>query len=138
MEFLYAMKAFVGTFFPNAFLDIELIPLKQINPYDAIHKPSFAEWMDTTTEYAPEHLLQDYARHISVTRDIVQGILSGRQILPILVTSDPNDQTMFIRRDGYCRYMAYKELGFPFIPAHIVTEDVALTQPQHGRGPFLV
>jgi hypothetical protein len=137
-EFTEAMKRFIGTLFPAAFVIVTLIPLALIDPYDHIHKPSFAEWIDSTTEYPTEHLLQDYVRHVHATSAIKLGILAGRQIRPILVTVDPNNHALFIRRDGYCRYMAYKELGFQFIPAHVVTEEEALTQPQQGQPPFTV
>jgi hypothetical protein len=137
-EFLEAMKTFMSSFFPMALVKPTLIPLALIDPYDHIHKPSFAEWIESTDEYPTEHLVRDYARHLTTIRDIAQGILSGRQILPILVTQDQSNHALYIRRDGYCRYMAYKELGFQFIPTYVVSEEAVLQQPQHDRGPFVV
>jgi hypothetical protein len=137
-EFIVAMKQFIERLFPLEYMETAFVSLPLINPYDHIHKASFSEWIDDTTVHSLEHLVLDYHRHLRTIQYIKHGILHGRQIRPILLTLDPEHEGRFVRRDGFCRYKACEELGFEIIPAHIVTEDVALTQPQHGANPFLV
>jgi hypothetical protein len=137
-EFIVAMKKFIERLFPSEYMETAFVSLSLINPYDHIHKPSFSEWIDDVSVHSVEHLIGDYACHLRTIQYIKHGILSGRQIRPILLTPDPEHERRFVRRDGFCRYKACEGLGFEFIPEHIVTEDVALTQPQHGVNPFLV
>jgi hypothetical protein len=137
-EFIVAMKQFIERLFPLEYMETAFVSLPLINPYDHIHKASFSEWIDDTTVHSLEHLVLDYHRHLRTIQYIKHGILHGRQIRPILLTLDPEHEGRFVRRDGFCRYKACEELGFEFIPAYIVTEDVALTQLQHGANPFLV
>lgn len=78
-----------------------LIPLLDINPYDAGHSEQ------------PDEL---HRLGIDGMKVLVK---SGKKLLPILVKRAQCEQPRFLRLDGYKRYMAYKELGYTKIECFV-------------------
>lgn len=112
----------------------ELIPLSDINPYDHIHFPTLEGWL-SVEGYTQQHLLDDYIYHLQGILWGIKEFLSGREILPILVTpieNNPLGLDRFQRRDGYKRFKVYEYLNRLFIPCFIATEEEAQQFPQKG------
>jgi len=68
-----------------------VVPIESVNPWDPAHKPMSAEYE---------------ANHRNGIETIKKAILAGKKIRPIVVLPDGQ------RRDGFKRYMAFKELGY--------------------------
>ena len=109
------------------------IDLIDIDPYDHIHKPTLEEWV-SIGDYSREHLVTDFNDHISGIAWMANMIDLGFEIKPIIVTKMSDGG--YKRRDGFKRYMAYKELNEDYIPCYVVSEEVALTMPKNKEFPF--
>jgi len=105
-----------------------MAPLTEINPFDHCHKPTKEEWLSASCSS-----LRDYEDHLSKIEEYKNKISNGYQINPIVITKA---EGFYQRRDGYCRYMAYSQLGMSIIPCYLVSEELALTCPQHGKSAF--
>lgn len=114
-----------------------MVTMVNIDPYDHIHKPTVNEWIEAikTAGHSQEFAEEDFRRHVERVQLYKDHIMTGYQINPIIVTKSTTGP-LFKRRDGYCRFMAYQSLGMKMIPCYVVSEDVALAQPQHGAPAF--
>lgn len=114
-----------------------MLALENIDPYDHVHKPTMQEWIEAVRAegHSEDFATMDYQRHQEQIAIYSHQIHRGFQINPIIVTKSTVGP-LFKRRDGYCRFMAYQSLGMKMIPCYIVSEDVALAQPQHGAPAF--
>ena len=118
-------------YYKNNFKEV-IIPLEKIDPYDHIHFPTKEQWLEIQG-YSKEHLEKDYKDHQEGIIYIKEKIIEGYQIIPILVTCLDD---VYIRRDGFKRYMAYKELRYKNIPVYVISEQIALSCPQNKQYPF--
>lgn len=105
--------------------DSVLLPLSDVDPYDHCHFKDKTDWSSE----------EEYKYHIDGAYLFAEYIKKGYQIKPIIVTD--NNNGLYKRRDGFKRYLAYSFLGITTIPAFVVTEEGALTCPQHGQYPFI-
>lgn len=108
--------------------------LDSIDPYDHIHFASREEWLNIKG-YSQEHLTADYEDHLEGVQWMANKIDKGFVIMPIVVTATGKD--LFLRRDGFKRYMAYKVLCRTEIPCYVVSEEIALTCFQNKKFPFI-
>jgi hypothetical protein len=126
----------IPTFFDTSYLlykamnnfFFEMVPLEHINPYDHIHFPTKEQWMQIPG-FSAEHLEGDYLNHMEGIKTLKSMIKLGYQIEPILLTLKEDGK--YQRRDGFKRFMTYKELGYEVIPSYVVSEEVALNMPQY-------
>lgn len=110
-----------------------MIPLNSINPYDHIHFPTKEQWLGIEG-HSKEYLKNDWLSHKDGIHWMATQIAKGHQIEPILVTV--NSDGSYQRRDGFKRYMACKRLRYDLIPCYVVSEEIALSCPQHKKPPF--
>ena len=101
-----------------------LLPMGIIDPFDSDH-----------TQYGRGFLVKPYEslqthRHILIIEWMKTMIIENFEIRPILVQKLGD---RFQRLDGFCRYWAYKELGYTEIPVVLGDKHGG----QDGMNPFI-
>jgi len=88
---------------------VELLPLDSIDSWDEVHQPA-------DNPYGFNADPQDL--HTARVDEVKLAINDGKRIRPILVA--PIGEGRYKRKDGFCRYMAYKLLGKETVECIIV------------------
>jgi hypothetical protein len=128
---------------------IGFVRIEEVNPYSIGHYP----WDDERWRTYDNDELYSEKSHRKKTDEIIEGTKEGKIIRPILVYNhaDNNivknalakevhdlidwDTVRYHRLDGFCRYMALKEMGITVIIVHAISNWCA--GAQDGQSPFL-
>lgn len=109
---------------------LRMIPLKDINPYDHVHFPTYEEWVSVLGA-DPVERMKDWWIHQGGIKQLEYLIAYCKSVIPPIIVTRRDGHPCYQRRDGFKRYMAYQNLGHCSIPCYVVSEEIAMKMPQH-------
>lgn len=90
---------------------IKKIDIERINPFTKLHKDIF-----NNSRYS-----ELKKSHLKAIKEIKEKIALGKKIKPIVVLENKN--RTYRLEDGFCRYSAFKQLGFKVISCAVIKNE---------------